>query len=324
MKNAIVFCPYFGKLPSYFGLWLESCKINNHIKFVVFTDDNQKYDLPINVEIVNIEFNVFVRKIQSKFDFKITLKTPYKFCDFKPAYGYLFSEYIEGFEYWGSCDLDVIWGDIMKFIPKKNYDKINYSAHLSFYRNDEIINNAFMKDFFCFGYKDIFFSSEHLAYDEDEKYGINNILLEKGCDIYNFCLHVADIRVERNNLQFAEKYKNNVPLKYNKKRKIFAYEDGKIYCYYIVNNNIIKKEFAYIHLQKRRILNKIDGISSRFLITAHSLIPYQVPTIDLIKDTQVSCFYVDYIRIKFKALLMKIKRKVQVIKWKIKVVMNLG
>ena len=118
---------YFGKLPNYFNLWLTSCKYNNTINFLLFTDDKTKYDYPNNVRVIYTTFEEIRNQIQSKFDFRITLEKPYKLCDFKPAYGYIFNKYLKGYDFWGHCDLDVIFGNLRKFLPEeilKEYDKI--------------------------------------------------------------------------------------------------------------------------------------------------------------------------------------------------------
>ena len=49
----------------------------------------------------------------------INIQKPYKLCDFKPAYGKIFEDYLEAYDFWVHCDLDIRWGDIRKFIPEK-------------------------------------------------------------------------------------------------------------------------------------------------------------------------------------------------------------
>lgn len=100
---------YFGKLPNYFELWLESCKYNETINFLLFTDDKTEYDYPDNVTVIYTSFENIKSQIQSKFDFKISLERPYKLCDYRPAYGYIFNEYLKEYDFWGHCDLDVIF-----------------------------------------------------------------------------------------------------------------------------------------------------------------------------------------------------------------------
>lgn len=314
LKNAIVFCPYFGKLPDYFQLWLNSCKSNSKINFIIFSDSDKKYMVPSNVEIVKLQFEEFVDIIQSKFDFQISLNTPYKLCDYKPAYGYLFSNYIANYDYWGCCDIDVIWGDIGKFMPDTDFDKINYNAHFSLYKNKEKINKAFMTRNNILSYKDIYTTDVHMAYDEDKRYGINSILESMGYKICDISENVADLRVETNNLQYPDKSTKGVIQKYNKSKKIIAYEYGRIYSYYIENNSLCKKEFAYVHMQKRKMQLKQLDDSNCFLICAHSIIPYQLPTIKIIETMQERSFYIDLLAIKYKALISKFNRMLFLIK----------
>ncbi len=129
-KNKFKIClviPYFGDFPNYFDLWLNSCEHNPEINFLIFTDNKEKYVYPSNVKVVNITFQELKEKIQSKFDFKICLSRPYKLCDYRPAYGYIFEEYLKDFDFWGHCDLDVIFGNLKQFLTKdilNNYEKI--------------------------------------------------------------------------------------------------------------------------------------------------------------------------------------------------------
>lgn len=37
MNSVCIIIPYFGKLPNYFQLWLESCKNNDSFTWLVFT-----------------------------------------------------------------------------------------------------------------------------------------------------------------------------------------------------------------------------------------------------------------------------------------------
>ena len=37
--------------------------------------------------------------------------------DLRPAYGVLFEEYLDGYDFWGHCDLDVLFGRIRDHLP---------------------------------------------------------------------------------------------------------------------------------------------------------------------------------------------------------------
>ena len=133
----IVILPYFGKFNSYFKLWLESCSKNETIDWLLVTDCDITYELSSNIKIIKTTMNQLKNDFQKKFDFKIRLEKPYKLCDYKPLYGYLFSDYIQGYDFWGYCDCDLVFGDIDSFLDVdlfEQYDKVLRNGHLSLIR----------------------------------------------------------------------------------------------------------------------------------------------------------------------------------------------
>ena len=127
MKKIIFICPYFGKYPNYFNLTLNSIKYNDTIDWLIITDIKKIYEYPQNVKIINMTFDELREKVQSVFDFKISLDTPYKICDYKCAYGYIFKEYISSYDFWGHCDFDCIYGDLRKYLTENilnKYEKV--------------------------------------------------------------------------------------------------------------------------------------------------------------------------------------------------------
>lgn len=72
-------------------------------------------------------FDELKEKIQSKFGFGIKITEPHKLCDYKPAYGYIFEDYLKEADYWGHCDIDTILGNLDKFLGdllNQNYAKL--------------------------------------------------------------------------------------------------------------------------------------------------------------------------------------------------------
>lgn len=144
-KVAII-VSYFGRLNNYFGLWLHSAGYNKEFNFWLFTDDEsvEQYDCPENVNIVFMKFDDIRDKVSTILNYKFVLHNPYKLCDYKPLYGQIFKQYIESYDFWGHCDLDIIWGNLGKYITDdilEKYDRIYRSGHLCFYRNCEHMNN---------------------------------------------------------------------------------------------------------------------------------------------------------------------------------------
>jgi hypothetical protein len=47
---------------------------------------------------------------------KLIRQYPYLLVEFKPALGHIFSEYIKGYSHWGYSDLDILFGDLQRFV----------------------------------------------------------------------------------------------------------------------------------------------------------------------------------------------------------------
>ena len=102
--------PYFGRLRSDIELWLLSVKYNPTIDWILYTDDRTEYSYPPNVKVKYTTFEAIQCRIQSLFDFEVTLNTPYKLCDYKVAYGEAFADDLKDYDFWGYCDMDLMWG----------------------------------------------------------------------------------------------------------------------------------------------------------------------------------------------------------------------
>ncbi len=318
-RYGIVFCPFFGALPDHFALWLESCKGNDRFQFIVFTDDPRIWDLPHNVVIEKITFEGFRDFIQERFDFPVSLDTPYKLCDYKPAYGYIFKERIGGYKYWGHCDLDLIFGDIAKFLPHTAYDKLSYLGHFTLYRNCEKVIHGFMEDRQKeLSYRDIFSSDTHFAFDEIGGYGINRRFEDNGLTVYPLEERAADIDCYSNNLNMVQSI--NRKFVTDRKRRVFIYENG---CVYGVtcdeDGRTVRREYVYLHFQKRAMKNEVRDIgSARYIILPHRIVDGQSVDRDYIFRHQESKFYPRAVTIKVHAGIRRIQRAGAVFRLKIR------
>lgn len=193
MKRCIFIIPYFGKFKNYFQLFLNSCAYNEKFNWLILTDDLTEYDYPRNVLVHYTTFDDLKKIIRSKFDFEVSIERPYKLCDYKPTYGYVFEDHLKGFDYWGYCDTDMIFGDLDKFITpllKKNYDKIFAFGHCTLYKNTPTINRLFMKPLNNkFRYHNVLTEEWNHSFDEEFKESINNIFQE-----YNYSLYTEEFQ----------------------------------------------------------------------------------------------------------------------------------
>ena len=137
-KICLIIC-YFGKKPNYYELWEQSALCNSDFDFLVFTDI-RGIESKDNIHVEYISFSELKSNIEVALADAISLDAPYKLCDYKLFYGKVFEDYLKEYDYWGYCDLDLIFGDLSKFITtnilKKN-DKILENGHLTIYKNSE-------------------------------------------------------------------------------------------------------------------------------------------------------------------------------------------
>ena len=259
MKSIAFIIPYFGKLPSYFDLWLHTCKANPDIMWFVFTDDKTEYKYPQNVKVKYIEFDEMVLRIKAYFDFQINLKEPYRLCDFKPMYGEIFSEELEKYDFWGYCDIDVMWGDIRKFITDdvlKTYEKIGFQGHMTLYKNTPEVNSRYKlpvngKEL----YKEAICSSENKFFDES---GMSDIYRAYNIPFFDkvYFANISPLTWSFYLRYFpqGDDYKN--------KHQLFTWKNGQLKRLYVYNGNIYEEEFMYIHFLRREMKLKYDSMDS--------------------------------------------------------------
>ncbi|UQZ32526.1 hypothetical protein C2I18_02515 [Paenibacillus sp. PK3_47] len=261
-NRILLFAPYFGQLPDHFPLWLKSCQYNPTIDWVLFVDKPPAVALPDNVRIIETRLEDFRDIISKKLDMSVAIRDAYKLCDFKPTYGFVFEDLLKGYSYWGHCDIDLIFGDIRKFITDEilhTHDKILFCGHLTIYRNTPSVNKLFMYQNGHVNYKEVFADPECRFFDE-----------HGGMDVI---AHLAQIK-QYSNIIFADishKY-NKLTLTelHNHKHQVFYWENGEVFREYLDDRyeSLRHDSFAYIHFQKRKMKlhsNALDAAS--FFIT---------------------------------------------------------
>ncbi|ANQ86417.1 hypothetical protein dqs_3396 [Azoarcus olearius] len=143
--------PYYGALPPYLDLFLQSCRKNEDYLFCFVTDLALPADLPPNVRLMKLSLRELSRLILAKTGVEPDIRAPYKLCDFKPAYGLIFEDHIRTFSHWGHLDIDLILGNISEFITSEllqAYDIISarkewISGAFTVYRNTAEICHLF-------------------------------------------------------------------------------------------------------------------------------------------------------------------------------------
>lgn len=249
MYRIVYIVPYFGKMRKDFNIWLKSCSYNKTIDFLIFTDDHGKYNYPSNVHVKYISLSEIKQQIEKKLGFNIAMSHPYKLCDFKPAYGDIFSDYITEYDFWGHCDVDLIFGDIRNFITDKildNYEKIGFLGHSTLYKNTYDINQRYKISIegYDVNYKKVFTTEQGYHFDEGF---MNKLYKANNWPLYTV-VHFADLTEYRHNFFLTNMEKN-----LNHSRQIFIWEKGRLFRLYLHKHRIYKDEFMYIHFLKRNM-----------------------------------------------------------------------
>lgn len=311
MKKAIFIIPYFGEFKNYFPLFLESCGYNSDFSWLIITDNRKKYKYPKNVRVIYKSFESIKKLIQSKFNFNVNIDKPYKLCDYKPAYGYIFSEYIREYKMWGYCDTDLIFGKLNDFISDSDieqFDKIGALGHCTLIKNSEKYNKAFMlplngETIFKKAYKD----RENHSFDEEFNQSINNIFEEYHYSI-KYDLPLANIYTKSSNfrLTYLNQDKHSYDVEFLKKA-FFAFDKGQLYRFSKINDSLKKDTYAYIHLQSRKM-----KVSSKLNYEFYKIIPNSFDnlevskiTIENFEDIRIKHFNIHYFKLRTHNLLLK-------------------
>ena len=128
----LMLMPYFGQWPEWIDLYIESCKWNPTVDWLFFTDCGEPTNKAPNVTYVHISLSDFVDQFSQKIGTPIALEAPYKLCDLKPAYGDALESHLDGYDFWGFGDIDVIYGNIRRFYSEniRPYKVVSSHKHL--------------------------------------------------------------------------------------------------------------------------------------------------------------------------------------------------
>ncbi len=129
----LLITPYFGDLPPWFD----------------------KFEAPKGYEwLMDTDLEGFKKRVKDKLgiEYPGVYGSP-KVWDYRCALGLLYEEELKGFDYWGHMDFDVVWGDMDKFLPDSELEKLDvYSSHneyvcgcFSLYKNCTSVNELFKR-----------------------------------------------------------------------------------------------------------------------------------------------------------------------------------
>lgn len=172
LKSIAVITCWYGAYPWYLPYFIHSCTFNPTLDFYIITDNLESIsNKPDNVKIIFKTIEELKTLASEKLGFPVNIDYPYKLCDFKPAYGFLFPEITQGYDFWGQSDLDIIYGNVRDFITQDMLDHFDFislrhdytTGCFALYKNNNVMNKFFMssKD-----YQKVFSEAKHYCFDE--------------------------------------------------------------------------------------------------------------------------------------------------------------
>lgn len=268
---------YFGNIPAFFEPFLCSCGWNPEFDFIVFCDHEIPYSVPDNVQVIHITQRGFINLVNKKLEVHLPNIRPYKNCDFKPAFGAIFENYLAEYDFWGFCDSDLVLGNLSEFIKDEmleKYEKLFTYGHLALIKNNKECTLMFRKNTVnSNNFETVIKTDKNLIFDEEN--GITEKFVDCGRPVYtrriccDGCMDVSRFRInskmKHKIIQPGNPYwKNNE--KKNYKYQAFCVDCGKTYKVYFNNaydKQVKKVDYGYIH--KLELSGRLD-LGSRYLI----------------------------------------------------------
>ena len=283
MRKIVIVC-YYGTFPAWMNLWVKSCALNPDFDFLLVTD-SELQDLPANIILHQECFSDLRNRFCKALGFEVSLESPYKLCDYKPAYGLAFQDLIQGYDFWGHCDIDMVFGRIGHFLTDElfqQYDRLCTYGHLLFYRNTDAINRLFMKRGSVFNYRTVFRRKWNYAFDE--MFGMNLICQKNHVKWYD-CGHAICLDKSKTHLSNplclsgTRNYQNQGVL----------WDDGRLYHTFLADvGKMRQEEKMYYHFSQTPYAS-VD-YSERLLFNAERIYPVcdASETLSLLKSSQRS------------------------------------
>ena len=301
--SILLILPYFGRLPASAELFFRSCAANPDVRWLLVTDQaDAGAALPSNVAVQRTTLPALKSRIEQVVGFEVTLPTAYKLCDFRPIYGLVFAEEIAGFDFWGHCDMDLMFGDIRRFLTSDvlhAYAKVLIHGHLSLYRNSEDANHFFQLEAPGVTYREAFTSPESKAFDEFG--GMNRLLKHHRIPAFRNDALLADI--DPHTHRFTTLHPPNYA------HQLFCWDRGRVFKEFWDGDRAERQEYLYVHFQRRRLPAPPPGLAEADAFSLGSLGFFPRPAFPSPEEMD---------RMNAPRLLFDVQRRVESLVWHLK------
>jgi hypothetical protein len=264
---------HFGKRYPYFELHKKSLLNNKDYDFLLLSDQVDNNYQEGNIKHVRFTMEDANRLINERISGGNMLIHPRKFCDYKIFFGVLFKEYLEGYDWYGYIDSDVILGNLSRYIPEQAFHEYEIISNISKYPG----SGELSKDVRCpenlFGPFSLIKNDEKII----NLYKKINYVEEMA---NSYVLHATEenilLRVCRDeNIKILSKFNRNGEslslVRYPRQKRVPAQLiNGDLLFYQFLDENFYSKEYVekmgidgmLIHVRSNHIVNNETGIIS--------------------------------------------------------------
>ena len=192
MNHSIaVVIPYFGQWDEWAPLFFETVRRNDSIEFLVFTDCDMEALTAPNLRVTRMSLAEYGAMVNERLGISFASDNAYKLCDLRPLFGRIHQPEFDGFDFYGWCDVDLLFGDIRAFYTDDlltRYDVLSthehrISGHFALFRNNRRNREMYRR---IYAWKDALRHSEFVGIDE---HGITNAYLMTVFDKLNEKFH---------------------------------------------------------------------------------------------------------------------------------------
>ncbi|KAA8671172.1 DUF6625 family protein [Vibrio gigantis] len=260
MKTLLII-PYIGKLNIDSLESLKSLLKNSFIDVLLLTDDEDFLTTKLesnNLKTTYINLQAIDELLLKKLNVGVSLKNPYKLCDFRPFFWLVFQDFfdIADYDYIGHCDLDVLYGNLYPYFHSDSNsllpNVIGANGHFCVYDRKvrELLSSKLANRDINRIVSMIFSSNKCFAFDEFKFFHVllkhfvarNQVKWDKS--ISNDCVDLS--------------YYNEYLYCNNRKDYMleFNIKQGEIISKFQRGGHI---EVPYVHFQKRRMSNQVNS-----------------------------------------------------------------
>ena len=143
---------HFGSWPEWLPFFLETCRWNSTVDWLLITDCETPAGLPANVRVHRDSLAGIRQRTAEKLGFDVPIDFAYKLCDLRLAFAQIFDDLTAGYDFIGWSDLDVVYGNLRHVLSRDalandviTFYQEHLSGHLTLVRNSPAMRELYLQ-----------------------------------------------------------------------------------------------------------------------------------------------------------------------------------